>query len=68
MHCGHAYDERNKAVERLLEAAQAFNVCMLNIYFQNNERDLFITYYSGDGRSMIHFVKMRGRNLKYVRD
>ena len=66
-HGGHGYGQRNDEGWDVLRFAQAYNLAIVDTFFNKREEHL-ITYKSGQRSSPIDYILTRTPNLKSVND
>ena len=66
-HGGNGYGQRNDEGEDVLRFAKAYNLAIVNTFF-NKREDHIITYKSGQRSFTIDYILTRRPNLKSVKD
>lgn len=66
-HGGWGYGARNEGGEEILKVAQAYDLAIVNTFFQKKEEHL-ITFKSGPSKSQIDFFLVRREELKGAKD
>ena len=66
-HGGHSFGDRNEEGEDVLRFAQAYNLGLVNKFFQKQEEHL-ITYKSGNRRTTIDYILVKRPDLKAATD
>ena len=65
-HGGHSFGERNEEGDDVLRFAQAYNLGIVNTYFQKQEH--LITYNSGHRRTTIDYILVKRTYLKAAKE
>ena len=66
-HGGHSFGDRNEEGEDVLRFAEAYNLGIVNTFFQKQEEHL-ITYKSGNRRTTIDYILVKRTDLKAAKD
>ena len=66
-HGGHSFGDRNEEGEDVLRFAEAYNLGIVNKFFQNQEEHL-ITHKSGNRRTTIYYILVKRTDLKAAKD
>ena len=66
-HGGHSFGDRNEEGEDVLRFAEAYNLGIVNTFFQKQEEHL-ITYKSRNRRTTIDYILVKRTDLKAAKD
>ena len=64
---GHSFEDRNEEWEDVLRFAEAYNLGIVNTFFQKQEEHI-ITYKSGNRRTTIYYILVKRTDLKAAKD